>query len=212
MNCTSYESLIALLVEGDLGDSDRLRVEKHLKSCTGCRELLSELQESQSTFKALRQGVVNSGALSEVRARVLSDVGDLEPAPAWVVAAHRLFFAGLRRRTAIAGVCLGALLLGGVGLRWTHREAQPVPTHEAPVAIAEVHQPPVNLNVNRNTVEEPTFVNPVKVTPKPRKHRAEVSEPDNRIAAHTETVQIPIKFVTDDPNIIIYWLPSDKGD
>jgi len=208
MKCKSFEPLVALFVEGDLGDSDRLRVQKHLKNCAGCWDLLCELEESQSTFKALRQGVVNSGALSEVRARVLSDVGGLDPAPAWVVAAHRLLFAGLRRRTAIAGICVGALLLGGVGLRWAHRDAQPVQTSAPPSAIAEVDQPPVNSY----TVEEPAFANPVKSIPKPRNRRVEVAEPEQQVAAQTNSIQFPIKFVTDDPNIIIYWLPSDKGD
>jgi hypothetical protein len=36
------------------------------------------------------------------------------------------------------------------------------------------------------------------------------SAPPQDVAS--EVPQIPMKFVTDDPDIIIYWLPSDKGD
>ncbi len=108
--CMALESLIALYVEGDLPVSDRRRVETHLQSCVACRALAEELRESQSIFKALRAATVNSSDLADVRERVLNEVGDLEPAPGWVVTMHRLFFAGLRRRNAIAGVVLAALV------------------------------------------------------------------------------------------------------
>ncbi len=207
LNCVSFEPLIALFVEGDLRESDRLRVEKHLKSCARCGELLIELQKSQAAFKTLRQGVVNSGALSEVRERVLNDIGDLDPAPAWAVAVHRMIFAGLRRRTAIAGVAVGALVLGGVWLGLPHHEAEPSREPASPLAIAAVNEP----TIQPDATEEQTFVKPEK-TPNSRKHRAIPKERDTRVAAQTDSVQFPIKFVTDDPNIIIYWLPSDKGD
>src|SRR5262249_49087099 len=114
VSCSAFESMIALYVEGDLRDADRRRVEQHLESCSDCWDLLYELQESQSAVKSLRQGAVNPEALLAVRSRVLNEVGDMEPAPAWAVAMHRLLFAGMRRRTAIAGLLVGALLLSGI--------------------------------------------------------------------------------------------------
>jgi hypothetical protein len=36
--------------------------------------------------------------------------------------------------------------------------------------------------------------------------------PDVPAAEVTHVSQLPMKFLTDDPNIIIYWLPTDKGD
>jgi hypothetical protein len=40
----------------------------------------------------------------------------------------------------------------------------------------------------------------------------EVQVIDEPVPAESQVSQIPMKFVTDDPDIIIYWLPSDKGD
>jgi len=205
MNCVSFESFIALLVEGDLNEADRRGVEKHLEECSDCSVLFVELQESQAAFKALRQGMVNAGAISEVRARVLNDVGDLDPAPAWVVVMHRLLFAGLRRRAAIATVAVGVLLLGGLWLGLTKHQMQ------TEVKLAAHDEPVVPVNV----AAEEEFVKPVKTDkalPRPRRHRTVTEKPDNRVAAQSDSIQFPIKFVTDDPNIIIYWLPSDKGD
>ena len=102
---------------------------------------------------------------------------------------------------------MGALLLGGVWLGLPHRGAQPSPDPDSPAAIAVVNEP----SFHSEWTEERTLAKPVK-TAKPRKRRATVNPPDDRIAAQTNSVQFPIKFVTDDPNIIIYWLPSDKGD
>jgi hypothetical protein len=200
-NCRKFEPLIALSVEGDLREADEKLIEKHLEHCVSCRELRIELQESQAAFKSLRQGVVNSGALAEVRSRVLTDVGELEPAPAWVIAIHRLVFAGMRRRTAIAGVAVGALLMGGVWLGRGHHNAQPALEPVSPVAVAIVNEP----------VDQQLPVKPAK-TANPRKHRVVTPNVNDRVAAESDSVQFPIKFVTDDPNIIIYWLPSDKGD
>jgi hypothetical protein len=40
----------------------------------------------------------------------------------------------------------------------------------------------------------------------------EVQLIDEPVPPESQVSQIPMKFVTDDPDIIIYWLPSDKGD
>lgn len=143
MNCAALESLIALYVEGDLPVSDRRRVETHLESCEVCSRLAEELRESQSIFKSLRAGTVNASDLIHVRERVLKEVGDLEPAPGWVVTMHRLFFTGLRRRNAIAGVVMAALVSGGVW--YSQWRVACKRKDEAPVAVARLELPPPGL-------------------------------------------------------------------
>jgi hypothetical protein len=216
LNCAAFEQLIALFVEGDLRDADHVRVEAHIRGCVACRNLADELRESLGLIKDLRHDAIQMSALVTVRQRVLNEVGDLDPAPGWVVGMHRLFFAGLRRRNAIAGIVLAAVISGGVwySQKTTVREI----TSEAPAAVA-------NLNVPAE------LVSPVRIAPRPVVLRvvkpaalpeilpeipsdnfAELAAPEP-VQPQVQVSQLPtMKFVTDDPNIIIYWLPSDKGD
>jgi anti-sigma factor RsiW len=215
MNCASLEHSIALYVEGDLRESERRKVELHLKACSSCRVLADSLMTSLAVFQELRQGAPQPSELSEVRQRVLNEVGDLQPAPGWVLAMHRLLFAGLRRKTAIAGVVLTVLVSGGV---W-YEQTRPVMHRagESPVQVAQFESPsPEELQV---------LVQPLDATPKGIRHARpiKVVSPVVPAAPATPTVdepasqeaqvsQLPMKFLTDDPDIIIYWLPADKGD
>ena len=209
--CRALESLIALYVEGDLLASDRRRVEAHLQSCSACKTLAEDLRESQSVFKVLRAATVNSSDLADVRERVLNEVGDLEPAPGWVVTMHRLLFAGLRRRNAIAGVVLAALVTGGVWYSQSRGERR----NEAPVVVARLEVPPSALM--SEVMDPPADVAPVVKPPVQVLEVLPAEEPevqliDEPVVPEAQAPQIGMKFVTDDPNIIIYWLPSDKGD
>jgi anti-sigma factor RsiW len=216
MKCTALESLIALYVEGDLPVLDRRRVDFHLQSCTACNALAENLRESQSMFKVLRVATVNVSDLADVRKRVLNEVGDLEPAPGWVVTMHRLFFAGVRRRNAIAGVLLMALVTGSIWYSQWHVDGER--KNESPVAVAKFEVPPSGLV--SDVVVPLANLDPVvkRVPPVQVLEVLPVKEPEVQlidepvVALESQVSQIPMKFVTDDPNIIIYWLPADKGD
>jgi anti-sigma factor RsiW len=213
MKCAALESLIALYVEDDLPASDRRRIETHLQTCAVCSGLAEDLRESQSMFKSLRAGTVKSADLIDVRERVLNEVGDLEPAPGWVVTMHRLFFAGLRRKNAIAGVVLATVVSGGLWYSQSHVAGEG--KKELPVAVATLEVPPSELlsdvvvppaKLDRNRVP------PVQVFEEFPVDQPEVQSINEQVPAESQVSQIPMKFVTDDPNIIIYWLPSDQGD
>lgn len=222
MNCKALESLIALYIEGDLSASDRGRVETHLQDCATCSQLAEDLRESQSVFKTLRTGAVKASDLAGVRERVLNEVGDLEPAPGWVVMMHRLFFSGLRRRNAIAGVVLTALITGGVwySQRPFAHDGKTVDEKRQfdAVDVARFESPdPAGLpNVAQPLIAAPRIVKPDE----PQEVSDVISTEDSSVqlnnamnSSGSETSQIiPFKFVTDDPDIIIYWLPMDKGD
>jgi len=215
MNCAAFEKSIALYIENDLRESERRSVEAHLDGCVACRTLSDDLRESQAVFKTLRSGAVNSTALSDLRQRVLNEVGDLEPAPGWAIAMHRVLFAGLRRKTAIASVVLAALVSGGL---W-YGQSRVVVENPAgvPVVIAKLEVPSAPANV-------PVSNGPQRAAPVPRsrKHSAisnavseELSKPEifeEPVKLQTQNTLAPMQFLTDDPDIIIYWLPTDKGD
>jgi anti-sigma factor RsiW len=218
MTCAAFERLIALYVEGDLSSSELRRVTGHLQDCTACSELADDLRESQSVFKSLRTGMVTSSDLAGVRNRVLDEVGALEPAPSWIIAVHRLFFAGFRRRNAIAGVVLAALVSGSVWYQGTRVTSKP--DREVPVEVArfEAPSPVVSADVTR-PAEAPEFVKRTEPLEESEELPAEVRAVqlavlliDEPAPPESQVSQIPMKFVTDDPDIIIYWLPTDKGD
>lgn len=155
-------------------------------------------------FKALRQGSVNSSALSEVRERVLNEVGGMEPAPAWAIAMHRLLFAGLRRKTAIAGVALCIVALSVVWNARTPKASTLLP-HGGPVQFARVEPTTTEIDVPHLTVAKRTastrHIRPEAVveTPPPAKEPREVRE-------------VMVKLFTDNPDLTIYWLIDEKGD
>jgi anti-sigma factor RsiW len=215
MNCKAFESLIALYIEGDLSASDLSRVVCHLDGCAACRYFADDMRESQSMFKSLRAGTVNSAELADVRQRVLNEVGDLDPAPGWVVTMHRLFFAGLRRRNAIAGALVAALITGSVWYSET-RIVHELKS-EAPVDVAKFEAPaPVDLPyVVQRSVAAPRIVKraePLELTEVLPEEAHEVHLIEDMVPLEPQVSRIPMKFVTDDPDIIIYWLPTDKGD
>jgi hypothetical protein len=128
---------------------------------------------------------------------------------------HRLFFAGMRHRNAIAGVLLASLVTGGVWYSQWHVTSEK--KNEAPVAVASLEAPPSALV--SEVVDPPTSVAPFvkRVPPVQVFETLLVEEPDVQlidepVPPESQVSQIPMKFLTDDPNIIIYWLPSDKGD
>ena len=215
MNCKAWEALIALYIEGDLGTSDLSRVVSHVDGCAACRYFADDLRESQSMFKSLRAGTVNSAELVGVRLRVLNEVGDLDPAPGWVVTMHRLFFAGLRRRNAIAGVLLAALVTGTVWYSQLHGPGDR--NHESPIAVVRLEVPDPSLI--SDVIDPPADVTPMvkRTLPVQVFEVLPVETPDVQlidmpVPQESQVSQIPMKFVTDDPDIIIYWLPSEKGD
>lgn len=189
--CTGFEQLIALYVEGDLSEFDRDRVAVHLHECSSCWDLAEDLKESQAVFKSIREDVPDATALSVVRERVLSEVDELH-SMTWF---ERFVFGGLRRKAALASI---ALFIIGSGALWLMREPVDVPAPPVLVIVPPVPDIP----------PEPPVLAPV-----PRVVRRRVPEPPPvLVAAAKEPRQVAMKFFTDDPNVIIYWLVDEKGD
>jgi anti-sigma factor RsiW len=196
MSCHEFEGLIALHVEGDLDEAERRRVESHLRSCMACQTLADELRESQEVFKSMRQDVADQATLSSVRARVLVDLAEMESGSLF----ERLFWGGFRQRATLAGIAL--LLVGGTALWLSPARDIPSGPAAAPVVVVRVAVPEPPL------AGEPAPPPPPKPAARPpRRHRSRPvvvpSEPQP---------QVTIRLLTDDPNVIIYWLGDEKGD
>jgi len=215
MNCGSREQSIALYVEGDLKDSERREIELHLQGCSSCRELANSLMSSLSLFKDLRQEMPQLSELSEVRQRVLNEVGDMQPAPGWVLIMHRLIFAGLRRKTAIAGLALVILTSGTLWFHQTPIKVEPSVDSSVELAQIESPSPAILGDIQLKTVAEPRKLNVVRSSKALIEAKPDISvkaPAEVPVAESASTSQVAMKFFTEDPDIIIYWLPADKGD
>jgi hypothetical protein len=74
MNCSDYETLIALYVEDDLSLSAKEDLEAHLQNCATCRVFLANLRKTQSILKDLGGDVLDPNSFSTVRERVMAQV------------------------------------------------------------------------------------------------------------------------------------------
>jgi Putative zinc-finger len=193
MSCKDFEHLIALHVEGDGSEAERQRVESHLRTCSDCWDLAEDLKESQAVFKSIREDVPNPAMLSAVRARVLEDVAGRESGT-WF---ERIFLSGFRQKATLAGMVLMVVVSGAL---WFTGES------EAPIAP----RPTV-------VIDPPAVPDPLpqavwsRPDPKPpvRYHKpAPVAIPQEP----QQQAQVMIRLLTDDPNVIIYWLGDVKGD
>ena len=202
MSCHEFEGLIALHIEGDLDGTERQRVESHLRGCPGCRSLAEELRESQASFKSMRQDVADQAALSSVRARVLENVAGMESGSLL----ERWFWGGFRQRATLAGV---AVVLIGAAALWFLPERE-IARRSAADTVAVV-QPPIPEPEPVIEVVEVAEAAPVP-GPKPavRPQRRDRQQP--AVAPSEAQPQVTIKLLTDDPNVIIYWLGDEKGD
>jgi len=194
MSCHEFEGLIALHVEGDLDDTQRRRVESHLRSCLDCQALADELRESQAAFKSMRQDVAEQSVLSSVRARVLEDIAEIEAGSLF----ERLFWGGFRQRATLAGI---AMLLVGGGLWLASGRHGPSAPAEPPVAVRVTVPEPES---ERELVPPPL--------PKPAARPPRRNRPRPVAVREEHQPQVTIKLLTDDPNVIIYWLGDEKGD
>lgn len=196
MSCRDFEQQIALYVGDDLSSSERDRTEAHLRECSSCRALAEDIRESQAIFKSMRQDIPDAAAFAQLRERVTGDVGRLG-SMSWL---ERFLFGGLGRKAALAGLVLA---IGGFA---TFRLTQPETASPRSLTVVESNTTPPRILSTRVYESQPPAAPPA---PK----RVRRSTPKTEVDASGDRAeQVPMKFLTDDPNIIIYWLVDEKGD
>ncbi len=188
MSCAKWEWRIALEVEGDLPERESERVLEHLAGCARCRVFAAELRESQAALKDWGDAAVSEADLAAVRAGVEARIADEGRRQwwwvwAWVPAA------------AMAAVLVAAFV-------WASRpvERLEIAVHArvpaAPALLAEARRPARKARVVREV---------------PARHPAPpvASEAPK---APVEVEPLKVKFLTDDPDVVIVWLIDRKGD
>jgi len=180
MNCPNWERRLALYAEGDLSGREAQETEKHLRQCTGCREFTEGLKESQAAVRSLGEEEVAAIALASVRQRVLAEVGGRKPS-------RRFAFRWWHAVPAGVAAMVMALLL------WPR-----IPAVEPPPVLAIA--PPPAPEVLR-PVPLPETPQVVETARRPR-------VPDTKPGAESEPLLV--KFFTDDPDVVIYWIIDQK--
>ena len=200
MNCTEFEERIALFVENDLSDAEVTAVERHLETCTDCREFAAGLRESQAMLKGLRREPFDDAIFADVRSQVIGRVSNVRP-PMWP-------------KYAIAATLL--VMLAAAAL-WRTRPAAPV---GVPAVTATIGPGPA-LSASRT----PAPVQAPQIAKTTGRHGRAKSRANANVTlarqnirpsrpAHPRAVNaepLVVKLLTNDPEVVIYWLVDQNG-
>jgi len=195
MSCEDYRERIALFIGGELPEPDPQAVERHIAECEECRALAAELDEVRGLLGGLAAEAAPEEALREVRFHVNERIA--RPARRWQWAA----------------VAAAAMIAVTAGVEWMDRPQMPPPPQvrieppEAPTIAEMTPAPSVPV-----VVEESPSPLPVAAVTAPLKNvapAARVEEPATATARAREP--LVVKFLTDDPNIVIYWVAEESG-
>jgi len=218
MNCLDFEKLIALDIEGDLPELKAEKLGAHLKACRNCREFKDELRASQAMLKSLAEESAEEAVLEEVRGRVLEGIAAEAKPPRF-----------LAWRFAVGAALVTTAIVAAVTL-WRPRTplqvariSQP-PMQEHPDvgtrqrgqdggATASETPAPQRGGEKQASPEVTRAASKASERPPARTEKAEhvvrrQKQSQAPLAAHLEPPQpepLTVKFMTDDPNVVIYW-------
>jgi len=201
VNCAEFEERIGLFVENDLSDGEMTAVERHLETCTDCREFAAGLRESQTMLKALRREPIDDAIFADVRSQVIGRVSKARPAPVWpryAIAATLLVMLAAAalwrtRPAAPVGVPAVAAYIGP-------GPAFPAPQTTAPMQASQIAKMTERYRRAKSRSNANVSLAQRNVQPSRRAHlRAINAEP------------LVVKLLTNDPEVVIYWLVDQNG-
>jgi hypothetical protein len=190
MNCANWEERIALYMGGDLGREESAEVLRHLAECAGCQVFASGIRESLAMLHQAHGEEPDAAAYGAVRARVLSELRERERRPAgWL-------WWGLGTAAAAA-----ALLLAMMWLR---------PAQHRAVAHRETPRPMVVPLPA--TAPEPDRIPVVRVHRRRLRRAPEVIHEEPALISRKPEEPLVVKMMTDDPDVVIYWITDTRGE
>jgi hypothetical protein len=203
MSGTRWNRLVALYVGDDLDRRSTERVERHLAACDACRRLEQELRSGILNLRELDTAATGDLGLGSVRGAVMARMENRRQRP--VVFLRPRLQAALA--TAVVVIALAILIRDSRGPGVPHLAGREVPS-PAPVVLAEPEPrvvsppqpPPAIVGEDSNTAgarvarAEPPRRGPIVGTPR---------------SAPAEAMTI--KILTDDPDVVIYWIVDPKG-
>ncbi len=231
--CREREAALALYVEDDLPAAEVGPLEEHLAACADCRQLLSDLRESQALVHTLADEPVDPSALQTVRTRLRARLTRPRRRPVvvglWAAAAASVLLA--------AGLAVFALaVLRGDRPREARATAPSSPsvaTNSAPAASGAIARS-TPQPVKRVAAMAPRFVRPrpsqiapdeaeVPLTPAEadqlaravvllsRIERLDDFRPEAETPGAEPSPAATARLATADPNVVIYWSFESNG-
>jgi hypothetical protein len=217
MNCGNFQADLALYVEGDLTPARSAMLDEHIASCETCRALADELRQSQVEIRRLRNEVVDAAALHRVRANVLREIQLIEAQRTWLNRIGMWLWAAFRWRYAAFGMVAIAI---GLAVVWGPRvgsppklggvAAPPRKCCEASIEGADGVVPKTYASTLR-VRNHPAALRPSPLLTPEGSPPAPVSlDFQKAIDFDSQEEDVVVKILTDDPNIVIYWLLDQK--
>ena len=208
-----FKSDIALHVEGDLAPRQSRRMEAHLAECEECRVLADELRQSQNEIRGLRNEIVEASALNRVRSNVLAQVRAIEEHRTWLDRLGIWFWAYFRLKDAVLGTI--ALLLVGTAV-WRATTTTYSPPFQGGVAAPSTKCCEASVEGRRQGRSETEALSSSVVLRKPHhRSRKNARRPplltqEENFVADSQPDDVVVKILTDDPDVVIYWLIDPK--
>lgn len=203
MSCRRYRRSVALWTGGDLPAGRAARVEAHLAGCGECRALATEVRRVRATLAPSLESRVDDRALVEISAAVTTRIR----------AGARPTSPVARRWTHVWAV--GALaLLVALGALVIRRAQQPSVTstadvgRSAPTSVPPRIAAPTPRALPAFTTGRGARTARATNTASPAVHKTRRAIVGREAA--TQSDQLVIKLVTDDPSVVIYWLVDQK--
>jgi hypothetical protein len=204
MSGTRWNRLVALYVGDDLDDRRGDDVERHLAVCPSCRRLEQELRSDMLNLRELDSAATGDLGLGSVRGAVMARIENR----------RRPFAAPTMPRllavcaTAVAVIALALLFRQGRE-RDAHQTAGGEAAIPASVVAAEpeprVPSPP---QVPAAIVRETTITAGIPSAPAAQSPLRQALPSPPSVPAEPMT----LKILTDDPEVVIYWIVDPKGD
>ena len=192
-------------------------IQAHLNVCTRCRDLAMELRESQAALKTLRQDNASGTSLALVRSQVIAQI-QAGVRPVWG-----------RWVYALAGAVFVVVLAVGWMLEMRKPQVQEIVKSDPlpPPAAVPLTRGTVTIDANNDTNRQS-----VRGSETAREKANKASKANSNIplregdsrrrrqgVAHTDIQPEPsvsakplvVKLLTEDPNIVIYWLIDNTG-
>jgi hypothetical protein len=201
MNCREWEEPIALYLGGESRGVMAAEAERHLRDCAGCQVFASGMKETLALLDEAHREVPAEVHFAAVRARVMAEVAR-QGRPLW-------------RRAWVYAVA-SAVLIGAAlaGARvWRTVEPLPAVALARPAVVRQALElPRIAARKDGATGSVPSHERERVFSAKSKTILLE-QRTNRRVAPQRSPGEtVLVRLVTDDPDVVIYWIADRKGD
>jgi hypothetical protein len=223
MRCKAWEERIALLAGGDLAGAEAAEVQRHLAECAGCREAAAGYAWSLGLAKEAHEEPIAPAHYAAVRARVMAEL-EQGWRPFW----RRPWAWGLAAAAVL--ILVFALPVGRTSRsRFRGKPPETAADGYRPATPTESDGRADLLGARQAGKEEEALAGAEGRSPAPHRPRRRIVAAAKQEGRRTQDTSgyptqvrlgspaphreaVTIKLLTDDPNVIIYWIADAEGD